>query len=230
MIECIDVTKVYNQGDQELRAVNAVSCAVNRGEFVAIMGPSGSGKSTLLQLIGCLDLPTSGEVRVNGQRTRDLTDDHLTLLRRKYIGFIFQFFNLLPSLTAVENVALPLILNGVANKEAQAQARSLLQLVELGQRLEHKPTQMSGGQMQRVALARALAADPPILLGDEPTGNLDSRTSRDIMALLRHLAKEQGRTVLVVSHDPRVAEVSDRILTMIDGCISVNETPDQKEG
>jgi putative ABC transport system ATP-binding protein len=219
MISLAQVTKRFN-GKREVVALDGVDLAIARGEMVSIVGPSGSGKSTLLNLIGGLDRPTSGEIRIGGQAIGALSDDDLTRLRRDKIGFIFQFFNLLPSLTCVENVALPLHLKGMSKRETEKRARELLDLVRLSERVEHLPDELSGGERQRVAIARALAFYPPVLLADEPTGNLDSRTGAEILRLIHDLHDRLGATILIVTHDATVAESCPRTVTLRDARIS----------
>ena len=219
MISLTGVTKLY-RGKRQLAALEAVDLQIARGEMVSIVGPSGSGKSTLLNLIGGLDRATSGEIRIDGQTLATLSDDDLTRLRRDKIGFIFQFFNLLPSLTCVENVALPLHLKGLGRQEIDSRARELLELVQLGSRLDHLPDELSGGERQRVAIARALAFSPPVLLADEPTGNLDTHTGAEILALIRDLHQRLGSTVLIVTHDNHVAESCPRTVTLRDARIA----------
>jgi len=216
MISVRSVSKSFN-GKRKVTALEAIDLEVARGEMVSIIGPSGSGKSTLLNLLGGLDRPSAGEIRIDGQAIAQLSDDDLTRLRRDKIGFIFQFFNLLPSLNCLENVALPLHLKGLPKKKTAERARELLELVQLGHRLEHLPDELSGGERQRVAIARALAFYPPILLADEPTGNLDSHTGTEILALIRDLHDRLGATVLVVTHDSHVAETCPRTVTICDG-------------
>jgi putative ABC transport system ATP-binding protein len=217
------LTKVYGEGDTAVTALKDVSLDVQPGEFVAIMGPSGCGKSTFLHLLGGLDRPTSGEVTIDGATLSGLSDARLTELRRRKIGFIFQFYNLIPVLNAVENAALPITLDGVRPAEANAHAAEWLDRVGLANRHGHRPDQLSGGQQQRVAIARALAADPALILADEPTGNLDTKASEEIAGLLRQVANEWGRAVVIVTHDPRIAANADRIIFLKDGSI-VNET------
>jgi putative ABC transport system ATP-binding protein len=217
LIELRRVWKVYSNGRREVVALREVSFRIGRGETVAIVGPSGSGKSTLLNLIGGLDRPSRGEILLEGRSLAELDDDELTRLRREKIGFVFQFFHLLPTLTCVENVALPLHLAGWDRRQAQQRARELLGLVGLSGRLDHLPDELSGGERQRVAIARALAAHPPILLADEPTGNLDSRTGGEILALLHELHERLGTTLLIVTHDAQVAASCARTLTLRDG-------------
>ena len=216
MIQLAGVTKRFD-GRAPVTALDGVDLTIGRGEIVSIVGPSGSGKSTLLNLIGALDRPTSGTLRVDGEALGTLSDDALTFVRRDKIGFIFQFFNLLPTLNALENVALPLHLRGWSRNRATERARELLTLVHLGDRLAHLPEELSGGQRQRVAIARALAVYPPILLADEPTGNLDTETGRDILALIRDLHHRLGATVVIVTHDTHVAEQCGRTITLCDG-------------
>jgi putative ABC transport system ATP-binding protein len=219
MITLHGVSKYY-EGKSRVVALDSVDLHVDRGEMVSIVGPSGSGKSTLLNLIGGLDRPSTGEIRIDGQAVAALSDDDLTRLRRDKIGFIFQFFNLLPSLTCVENVALPLHLKGLGRKEIDKRARELLDLVQLGRRVDHLPDELSGGERQRVAIARALAFYPPVLLADEPTGNLDSHTGGEILALIRDLHERLHATILVVTHDPLVAESCARTVTLRDARIT----------
>lgn len=219
VIDVRDVTKVYKMGDVEVRALRGVTFSVARGEYVAIMGPSGSGKSTLLNLVCGLDEPTSGSVKVDGVELAGLTDDARTRLRREKIGMIFQTFNLLPTLSALENVALPLRLQGLSKKEAEDRAAAMLSKVKLGSRTIHRPDEMSGGERQRVAIARALIFRPPLLLGDEPTGNLDSKTGDEILGLLDDLQQEYNSTLLMVTHNAEAAAFCDRIVRLHDGQI-----------
>ena len=216
----IDAVSKSFEGKRQVTALEKIDLHVARGEMLAIVGPSGSGKSTLLNLIGGLDRPTSGEIHIAGRNIAHLSDDDLTRLRRDKIGFIFQFFNLLPSLSCMENVALPLHLKGTPRQKATARARELLDLVQLSKRLDHLPDELSGGERQRVAIARALAFDPPILLADEPTGNLDSHTGAEILALIRDLHARLSATVLIVTHDNGVAESCPRTVTLHDGRIT----------
>ena len=219
LIQAENLTKVYGAGETVLTALDHANLSVEAGEFVAVMGPSGCGKSTLLYLLGGLDRPTAGRALVDGQSLGDLSDDKLTRLRRQKIGFIFQFYNLIPMLDATENAALPITLEGVRPAEAKAKATEWLQKVGLGQRLHSRPDQMSGGQQQRVAVARALVAEPKLVLADEPTGNLDTRSSDEIAALLRQVANEWGRAVVMVTHDSHIASYADRIVFLRDGLI-----------
>lgn len=219
MIELKNASKKYRQGAREVHALRDVSLNIRKGEFLSVMGPSGSGKSTLLNLMGGLDQPSSGEIFIDNRPLHGISDDELTLIRRRRVGFIFQFFNLLPILTAVENVSLPLLLEGTPLSQIKSKAVDLLGQVGLGERVEHRPEQLSGGEMQRVAIARALITSPVVLLADEPTGNLDSHTSEEIFMLLRNL-NEEGQTIVMVTHDSRAAAYGTRIITLKDGCLS----------
>lgn len=218
-----NLTKTFGSGATAVTALNRVNLSVNAGEFVAIMGPSGCGKSTLLHLIGGLDRPSDGKVIIEGTSIAEMDDDRLTELRRRRIGFVFQFFNLIPVLNALENAALPVTLDGVKPVEAQKQAAEWLKRFGLADRMSNRPDQLSGGQQQRVAVARALAAEPSLVLADEPTGNLDTRSGDEIASLLREVAKKYGRTVIMVTHDPRIAAYADRIVFLKDGRV-VDET------
>jgi putative ABC transport system ATP-binding protein len=218
MIELRAVTKQFT-GRRDVVALDAVSLAIPRGEMVAVIGPSGSGKSTLLNLVGGLDRASSGDVSVDGALYSGLSDDELTKVRRDKIGFIFQFFNLLPTLSCLENVGLPLHLRGWPRRKVDARARELLQLVQLGHRLTHLPDELSGGERQRVAIARALSVYPPILLADEPTGNLDTRTGEEILTLIRDVHRRLGSTVVIVTHDMTVAGSCERTIALRDGRI-----------
>jgi putative ABC transport system ATP-binding protein len=222
MIELQNVTKTYQQGRRQVHALCGVSLSVRAGEFVSIMGPSGSGKSTLMHLLGVLDTPSSGRYLFAGRDVHALSDRERSLLRRNRIGFVFQFFNLLPALTAAENVALPLHLAGRPRLPAHKAALAALERVGLGHRAGHRPEEMSGGEMQRVAIARALIADPVAVLCDEPTGNLDSATSAEILALLRALP-DGGRAVVMVTHDRQAAEHGDRVVRLRDGLVEAEE-------
>lgn len=219
MIELKDVSKNYLYGDREVHALRGVFLAVEKGEFLSVMGASGSGKSTLLNLIGGLDKPSSGEVFMNDMPLHGMSDNELTLIRRRRVGYVFQFFNLLPLLTAAENVSLPLLLDGIPFSQVKPKAEALLQQVGLGERTEHRPEQLSGGEMQRVAIARAFIASPAVLLADEPTGNLDTQTSKGIFSLLKSL-NEQGQTIVMVTHDSKAAAYGSRIITLKDGSLS----------
>jgi putative ABC transport system ATP-binding protein len=231
MMELIDVTKVYRQGRPgaegrpAVPALRGVSLRVGAGEFVSIMGPSGSGKSTLLHLLGALDTPTTGRALFGGRDLQSMSDRERSLLRRTRIGFVFQFFNLLPTLSAAENVALPLLLGGQARARAVKAAAAALDRVGLGHRREHYPDEMSGGEQQRVAVARALVAEPEAVLCDEPTGNLDSATSREVLGLLRSLPESGRRSVVLVTHDPQAAACGDRVVHIRDGLIEINSGP-----
>ncbi len=218
MIDLLQVTKQF-AGKRDVTALSAVTLHIARGDMVSIIGPSGSGKSTLLNLVGGLDRPTGGEVRIDGESLARLSDDALTRVRRDKVGFIFQFFNLLPSLTCLENVGLPLHLRGWPRQKVADRARELLTLVQLGHRLQHLPEELSGGERQRVAIARALSVYPPILLADEPTGNLDTCTGAEILALIRDLHSRLGSTVVVVTHDMTVAQSCPRTIALRDGRI-----------
>lgn len=223
IVQTENLTRIYGSGETAVTALDHVNLSVNEGEFLAVMGPSGCGKSTLLHLIGGLDRPTEGRVLLAGQDLTQMDDDSLTLLRRRKIGFVFQFFNLIPVLTALENVALPLLLDGMPAKEARQRAVEWLERMGLGERLHHRPDQLSAGQQQRVAIARAMVTEPALILADEPTGNLDTRAGDDIANLLRQTVNQWGRTVLMVTHDPRIAAYADRIIFLKDGRI-VDET------
>ncbi|MEQ9715202.1 MAG: ABC transporter ATP-binding protein [Candidatus Asgardarchaeum sp.] len=214
-----ELVKIYRLGKVEIQALRGVSISCIRGEVVAVVGPSGSGKTTLLNLIGTLDKPTSGRVFIDGQEVTKLPEKELTKLRRKKIGFVFQFFNLIPVLTAFENVELPLLIAGVPKEEREKRARELLELVGLADRMNHKPDELSGGEQQRVAIARALANKPSLLLADEPTGDLDSETGMKVVTLMRDMVKHEHATAIMVTHDMEVAKIADRILKMRDGKI-----------
>lgn len=219
MIELIDVYKVYRLGIHEVQALRGVNLKIERGEFVAIMGPSGSGKSTLLYLIGCLDKPSGGRVLIEGLDTSKLSDRELTELRRDKIGFIFQQYYLIPTLTALENVELPMVFKGVPKDERIERAEELLEMVGLGEKKDRKPNELSGGEQQRVAIARALANNPSILLCDEPTGNLDTKSGRIVMDIIKRLNVERGVTVVLVTHDPSLKVYADRVIKIRDGVI-----------
>ncbi len=219
VLEARGLAKTYDTGGVKVLALRGIDLAIARGEFVAIMGPSGCGKSTLLNLLAGLDRPTAGEVWLDGGRIDQLSETELARLRRRHIGFVFQFFNLMPTLSAVENVELPLLLVGRRRRDARRSANELLSELGIGDKSAAAPVQLSGGQQQRVALARALANTPDIVLGDEPTGNLDSAAARDVLGLLRG-ARDRGQTVLLVTHDARVAAAADRVITLRDGLVS----------
>ena len=218
MLELKDVKKYYQMGDNVVKALDGVNLVIEDGEFVTIVGPSGSGKSTLMNILGCLDKATSGEYFVDGQEISTFKEDKLAFLRNKKMGFIFQGFNLLPSLTALENVELPLIYQGMLKHKRAKVARKMLEMVGMGERMNHKPTELSGGQQQRVAIARALATNPMCVLADEPTGNLDSATGAEIMNIL-HERNKKGTTIIVITHNDEIAKESKRIIKIFDGKI-----------
>jgi putative ABC transport system ATP-binding protein len=220
IIQTQNLTKIYGTGATAVTALDHVSISIQPGEFVAVMGPSGCGKSTLLHLIGGLDKASEGSVQIDGHNLNDLNDDKLTEVRRRKIGFIFQFYNLIPVLSAVENASLPVTLDGMKPAEARAKAVEWLTRFGLADRLSNRPDQLSGGQQQRVAVARALVAEPALVLADEPTGNLDTKASDEIAALLRQVSKEFGRAVVMVTHDPRIAAYADRIIFLKDGKVA----------
>ena len=222
IIEVRDLTKVYVTGDIELRALDGVSFKIERGEFVCVMGPSGSGKSTMMNILGCLDVPTSGHYELDGVDVKDQTKAELADIRNQKLGFVFQGFNLLPKVDAVENVELPLLYRGVGSSARRKAAVNALEKVGLGQRLHHRPAQMSGGQQQRVAIARAIVGEAPIILADEPTGNLDTKTTVEIMNIFTELHK-QGITVILVTHEPEIATWSERVLRFRDGRLIADE-------
>jgi putative ABC transport system ATP-binding protein len=222
-IQTEKLTKTYGSGSTAVTALDHVNINIKEGEFVAVMGPSGCGKSTLLHLLGGLDKPSEGHVLIGGHNLSELNDDRLTELRRRRIGFVFQFFNLIPVLNAVENAALPVTLDGVKPAEAKKKATEWLTKFGLSDRLVNRPDQLSAGQQQRVAIARALVADPELILADEPTGNLDTRSSDEIAGLLRDVSKKYNRTVVMVTHDPRIAAYADRIIFLKDGKV-IDET------
>ena len=219
ILQTTGLRKVYRMGEVAVAALNGVDFAVQKGEFIAIMGPSGSGKSTLLHLLGGLDTPSAGDVILGEKRLAQLDDDAIAILRRRQIGFIFQFFNLLPTLSAFENVALSLLIDGRSLQTYTERIIELLTLVGLGDRLEHKPNQLSGGQQQRVAIARALVTEPMIVLADEPTGNLDSQSGNEILQLLRQTCDARQQTIIMVTHDHRAAAIADRVVRLKDGRI-----------
>jgi len=223
MIELREVTKIYRRGRTEVRALALQRLSVPKGQFLTVMGPSGSGKSTLLNLLGALDVPTAGTVSVEGQEISRLSDEALSRFRRERLGFVFQFFNLLPTLTALENVLLPGLLAGRKRRELLPRARELLGVVGLGARSLHRPDELSGGEMQRVAVARALLLEPSLLLADEPTGNIDSRAGAEILGLIREATRARGLTVVMVTHDPSAARVGDRVVRLADGAVVGDE-------
>lgn len=228
LIEIRDMCKIYNPGENEVRALDHVNLKIEKNEFVAIIGQSGSGKSTLMNMLGCLDVPTSGTYILNGQDVSNLSDDELSDIRNREIGFIFQGFNLIAGLTALENVELPLIYRGVAKKERMRLSYIALEKVGLKARMDHKPSEMSGGQQQRVAIARAIAQAPPVVLADEPTGNLDSGSTKEIMEILKGLHAE-GRTVILITHDNDIAARARRIIRIMDGKIVDDIINDERE-
>jgi putative ABC transport system ATP-binding protein len=216
-VQLTGASKVYMQGKTSVKALDNVSLVIPAGQFVAIMGASGSGKSTLLHLVAGLAAPSSGEVMLFGQVISALNDDQLTLFRRRKTGLIFQAYNLLPTMTALENVCLPLLIDNKRLEDVRAQAEKLLEMVGLSDRIHHRPDELSGGQQQRVAIARALINEAPLLLADEPTGNLDSKTGEEVLFLMRELVKDHGRTIVMVTHDPKAAAYADRVITLSDG-------------
>ena len=216
LIEVRDVYKIYNPGENQVNALDGVSITIDEGEFVAIIGQSGSGKSTLMNMLGLLDTPTHGEYYINGKLVDDLTDDQMSVIRNEEIGFIFQGFNLISSLSALENVELPLVYRGMPKQERREISQQALERVGLGSRIHHLPAEMSGGQQQRVAVARAIAAKPPVILADEPTGNLDTKSTKEVMAILHEL-KDEGRTVIFITHDNEIAEEAERVIRIRDG-------------
>jgi putative ABC transport system ATP-binding protein len=222
VIKTVDLQKIYQMGDVEVQALRGVSIEIKTGEVVSIMGPSGSGKSTMMNTLGCLDRPTSGEYYLDGERVSEMSDDQLAVIRNRKIGFIFQSFMLLGRETALANVGLPLRYAGVST-DVNDRAKAALESVGLGDRLHHKPTELSGGQQQRVAIARSLINNPAILMADEPTGNLDSKSGKEIMELILRLNKERGTTIVVVTHDPRIAEQTSRVITLKDGLLESAE-------
>ena len=216
LIEVRNVYKIYNPGENQVNALDGVTLTIDEGEFVAIIGQSGSGKSTLMNMLGLLDTPTEGEYYINGKLVDDLTDDQMSTIRNEEIGFIFQGFNLIPSLTALENVELPLVYRGMKKDQRREISIDALERVGLKERMNHLPSEMSGGQQQRVAVARAIAARPPVILADEPTGNLDTKSTKEVMRILHNL-KDEGRTVIVITHDNEIAEEAERVVRIRDG-------------
>ncbi len=224
LVELRNVSKIYHLGGEEIRALDDVSCDINEGEFISIIGPSGSGKSTLMHILGCLDSPTQGTIKLDGTMIHDASPRELATIRNRKIGFVFQFFNLLPKLNVLQNVELPMIYSGVGSKERRDRAMDALKMVDLANRSKHRPSQLSGGQQQRVAIARALVNSPKIVFADEPTGNLDSNTGEAILNLFRSLSS-QGRTIMLVTHDPEIAAVTPRRIEIRDGKIAVKVDP-----
>jgi putative ABC transport system ATP-binding protein len=231
LIETDNLWKTYVMGSERVHALRSVSMKIEKGEYVAIMGPSGSGKSTLMNLIGCLDTPSQGEYWLNEKRVREMNDNELASIRNREIGFVFQTFNLLPRATALHNVELPLIYNGTPRHEREKMAKMALERVELADRMNHKPNELSGGQRQRVAVARALVNNPSLILADEPTGNLDSKTSEEIMKLFDNLHR-QGNTIITVTHEASVARHARRVLSILDGKLAsdVEVTEEERNG
>ena len=228
LVEIRDMCRIYNPGENEVRALNHVDVSIEEGEFVAIIGQSGSGKSTLMNMLGCLDVPTSGTYKLHGQDVSGLSDNELSDIRNREIGFVFQGFNLIQNLTALENVELPLIYRGISKGKRQQLSKEALAKVGLENRMEHKPAEMSGGQQQRVAIARAIAQAPPIILADEPTGNLDSGSTKEIMQIMKDLHKE-GRTVILITHDNEIAEQAERVIKIKDGRIESDSAQVQEK-
>lgn len=229
LVEIQDICKIYNPGENEVRALDHISLQIDTNEFVAIIGQSGSGKSTLMNMLGCLDIPSSGSYLLHDQDVSHLSDDELSDIRNREIGFIFQGFNLIPSLSAFENVELPLIYRGVSKNQRKELSENALEKVGLKNRMTHKPSEMSGGQQQRVAIARAIAQAPPIILADEPTGNLDSGSSKEIMSILKELHAE-GRTVILITHDNEIAMQAKRIIRIMDGKIEADQMSEEMRG
>ncbi len=227
LIDIRDITKVYQMGDQQVHALSGVTVGMDRGEYVAVMGPSGSGKSTLMNLIGCLDTPSDGSYVLNGREVAKMTDDELASIRNQEIGFVFQTFNLLPRTSALQQVELPLVYSGVPRKERRERAKAALEAVGLTDRMHHHPSELSGGQRQRVAVARALVNNPSILLADEPTGNLDSQTGNEIMALFDELNR-RGNTIVLVTHEEDIASHARRIVRLLDGKVRDDKPNDRR--
>ena len=223
ILKLTDICKDYYQGKEPVRVLKNVNLTVEQGDYLAIMGPSGSGKTTLMNLIGCLDVPTSGEYQLDGKDLKDLTDDQLADIRNRYIGFVFQSFHLLPKMNALDNVALPLLYAGVPLKERRARAEEALKAVDLGDRMDFFPNQLSGGQCQRVAIARAMVTKPSLLLADEPTGALDTKSGNQIMEIFRQLSRD-GMTIIMITHEQAIADCADRICYILDGELSTTDT------
>ena len=230
LLELKELSKIYPSGEEQVYALNQISLSIRQGEFVAIVGQSGSGKSTLMNILGCLDIPTSGSYYLDGKNVASLNEDQLALIRNEEIGFIFQGFNLIPGLTAFENVELPLVYRRIEKPRRRKLALEALQKVGLAHRIKHLPSQMSGGQQQRVAIARAIAASPPLILADEPTGNLDSRTTMEVLKLMQKIVREHNQTLVMVTHDNHLATYADRIFHIIDGKIVKIEENHQRAG
>ena len=230
MLEMTEVVKTYRIGGQSVRALDGITLALTGGEFVSVVGPSGAGKSTLLHLLGALDRPDSGSIKFDGKEVGDLNDEQQSEFRRHSVGFVFQFFNLLPTMTAWENVAVPKLLDGGRMSKAKPRALELLDLVGLADRAEHRPSELSGGQMQRVAVARALMMDPPLVLADEPTGNLDTKTGAAVLELLTGIAHQDDRSVVMVTHNLEAASLTDRVITLTDGRIGSDELTGGESG
>lgn len=219
VVKIEDVIRTYKMGDNEVQALRGVSFEIKQGEFLAIMGPSGSGKSTCMNMIGCLDRPTSGIVEINGKRTSEMSEKELAILRNQTIGFVFQQYHLIPAMTVIENVMLPLKYQRIEKSERRAIAEKALESVGLAERMNHRPHELSGGQKQRVAIARAMVTSPKILLADEPTGALDSKTGKQVMELFRQINKEKGTTIIIVTHDPGIGASMERCIRILDGLI-----------
>lgn len=222
VIDINHLSKIYIMGEQRLHALRDITLSINRNEYVALMGPSGSGKSTLMNVLGCLDMPTGGDYFLNKTNVSQMSDNELAIVRNKEIGFVFQTFNLLPRISSLDNVAIPLIYAGLSKKERIAKAKQAMEMVGLGDRMDHKPNELSGGQRQRVAIARAIVNDPAIILADEPTGNLDTKTSLEIMAIFEKI-HNAGNTIILVTHEPDIAEYAHRIVRLRDGLIENDE-------
>ncbi|MFB6193402.1 MAG: ABC transporter ATP-binding protein [Candidatus Nanohaloarchaea archaeon] len=229
LIELTDVVKEYRMGENTVKALRGSDLEIESGDFVAIMGPSGSGKSTLMNMVGALDVPSSGKVELDDNNLSELSEDELALLRSEKVGFVFQKFNLIPSMTAQENVALPMLFRGVSRKKRMDRSKELLERMGLGDRLDHMPSELSGGQQQRVSIARALVNDPDIILADEPTGNLDTDTGDNVMDLLRELNEEEGKTIIMVTHDPHDAQYAEYIVDITDGVTERKEKEENYE-
>ncbi len=229
VIKTENLSKIYTMGTQQVAALKEISISIDRNEYVALMGPSGSGKSTLMNLLGCLDTPTGGSYWLNGTDVSSMDDDELAHIRNREIGFVFQTFNLLPRLSSLENVALPLVYSGISKRERQKRAQDVLDQVGLGDRVRHKPNELSGGQRQRVAIARALVNNPAIILADEPTGNLDTKTSVEIMDIFDSI-QANGNTVILVTHEPDIAEYAHRIIRLRDGLVEIDQMQKKKAG